>query len=164
MAEIALIVAHDRNRGIGFQGNMPWVGELPADMQHFKNTTTGNTVIMGRRTYESIGRPLPNRNNIILSRSIEPGSISGAVVLPSIETAINILPEKGNAYVMGGEQLYASFLDVATRAIITYINHEFNCDTFFPELGDEWDILSVESHSTDDFNQYDYEFRTYGRR
>lgn len=133
---ITLIVAMDNNRGIGFKNIIPWMGKTPSDMKHFKEATTGHPVIMGRNTYLSIGKALPNRTNIILSNSddfISPD----AVVVNSFGRAIDIAqnaPGGDDVFVIGGAQTYKATLPYASRLMVTVIDGEFTSDTHFPEI------------------------------
>lgn len=154
---ISLIVAMGRNRVIGKDNKMPW--HMPADLSYFKKITTGHPVVMGRKTFESIGRPLPNRKNIILTtdRSYKQ---AGCVIVHSVEEVLTFGKEQ-TLFIIGGAQIYQQFLTYADRVYITLIDGEFEGDTYFPELGDDFVLISTESHEQDEKNRYDYEFRIY---
>ncbi|QOY38014.1 type 3 dihydrofolate reductase [Anaerobacillus isosaccharinicus] len=154
---ISLIVATGENRVIGLNNKMPW--HLPADLAYFKNTTSGHAVVMGRKTFESIGRPLPNRTNIILTRD-ENFQAEGCQVIHSVEEALQ-LGKVQDLFIIGGAEIYHQFLAQADRVYLTYIEENFEGDTFFPELTDEWKLVSTEKHLPDEKNQYNYEFRVY---
>ena len=125
---ITLIAAMGRNRAIGLEGRMPW--HLPAELQHFKQATMGKAIVMGRKTWQSIGRPLPGRQNIVISRS--PDFVApGAAVSASLEAAIK-LAEAPEIMVIGGGQLYQLALPLARRMILTLIEMEPEADTWFP--------------------------------
>lgn len=156
---ISLIVAMGENRVIGLDNQMPW--HLPADLKYFKKTTTGHSIVMGRKTFQSIGRPLPNRKNIILTRDTS-FSANGCQVLHSIEEVLE-LAKKEDIFVIGGAQIYKQFLSDAEKLYITKINESFEGDTFFPEIGDEWTLISSEKHAPDDKNTYEYEFQVYSK-
>lgn len=149
-----------KNRVIGKDNKMPW--HMPADLAYFKKVTTGHPVVMGRKTFESIGRPLPNRKNMILTtdHSYEQAD---CLVAHSVE---EVLPhgKDQTLFVIGGAQIYQQFLDLADRIYITMIDGEFEGDTHFPELGDDFTLMSTEKHQGDEKNKYDYEFRVYARR
>lgn len=152
---ISLIVAHDENRVIGYQNKIPWY--LPEDLAFFKKTTMGKPMIMGRKTFESIGKPLPGRTSIVVTR--DPlYQVEGATVVHSFEEALKEA-EKENKEIMviGGEQLFKMALPVADILYITKIQHAFKGDTYFPVYGDEWKKVSEsEIHETEDHIKYSY--------
>jgi dihydrofolate reductase len=127
------IVAMSRNRAIGLEGRIPW--HLSEDLKFFKRTTLGHVVLMGRKTYDSIGKPLPGRENWILSRSAE---ISGVHILRSLEE-IPVLPAGKNLYVIGGAELYSALLPRCTEILLTHVNLETPGDAFFPAFEQEFD-------------------------
>jgi dihydrofolate reductase len=132
---ITLIAAMGRNRAIGLDGKMPW--HIPAELQHFKAATLGKAIIMGRKTWESIGRPLPGRQNIVVSRNAGI-TASGAEVVNSLESALQVSGSEENM-VIGGGQLYALALPLAQRMVLTLIDLEPEADTWFPEwTPDHW--------------------------
>lgn len=136
---ISLIVAHDKNRVIGYENTMPW--HLPGDLKYFKETTMGKPLIMGRKTFESIGRPLPGRRNIVITRNKE-YEHEGIEVVSSLEDALKLAGDVEEIMVIGGEQIFKLTLPIADRLYVTLINHEFEGDTYFPEYGDEWKVVS----------------------
>ena len=123
---ISLIVAHDKNRVIGYENAMPW--HLPGDLQYFKQVTMGKPVIMGRKTFESIGRPLPGRRNIIITRN-EAYKAEGIEVVTSVEAALALVEGTEEIMIIGGEQIFTQCLPIADRLYITLIYHEFKGDT-----------------------------------
>lgn len=128
---ITLIVAMDRKRGIGIENRLPW--KLPEDLAHFKRTTTGHAIIMGRKTFDSIGRPLPNRRNIVVTRN--PGwRNDGVLAAPTPAQACALAQHEAEAFVIGGAELFVQTIALADRMIVTEIDAEFACDTFFPEV------------------------------
>lgn len=129
-----------KNRAIGLNGRMPW--HLPSELQHFKQATMGKTIVMGRKTWQSIGRPLPGRQNIVISRNRK-FKASGADVADSLSAAVEI-STSDEVMVIGGGQLYALALPIAQRMILTLIDIEPEADTWFPE----WD--SKQWHKTDE--------------
>jgi dihydrofolate reductase len=135
---ISLIVAMDQNRVIGLNNRTPW--RLPADMKYFKKTTMGKPIIMGRKTYESIGRPLPGRKNIVVTSSRH-YKAEGCTVVHSIEDALSAAGE-GEVMVIGGARLYEQLLPVADRLYVTLLEKQFEGDTYFPEI-DEGDWLEI---------------------
>lgn len=156
---ISLIVAIGENRVIGFENKMPW--HLPADLAYFKKVTTSHTVIMGRKTFQSIGKPLPNRTNVILTRDIH-FSANGCLVIHSVEEALEMGKDQ-DIFVIGGAEVYKQFLPFVDRAYITKIHESFHGDTFFPELGENWQLTSSEIHDPDEKNRYTYEFQVFDK-
>lgn len=137
MTQLALIVAHAQNGTIGLGGNMPW--HLPEDLKHFKEVTMGHPVIMGRVTHESIGRPLPGRTNIVISRRTDYNA-EGCLTAQSLQQAIEMLPDGELAFIIGGAQIYAEALPLVDRCWITEIQAEYPGDAFFGPLSlKEWD-------------------------
>ena len=129
---LTLIAAMGKNRAIGLDGRMPW--HLPAELQHFKKTTMGKTIVMGRKTWQAIGRPLPGRQNIVVSRN--PGFLAeGADLAASVDDAV-AMSESDEVMIIGGGQLYALALPSATRMVLTLIDIEPEADTWFPEWDD----------------------------
>lgn len=157
---INVIAAHDQNRLIGAEGQIPW--HLPIDMKHFRELTIGNVVVMGRRTYESIGRPLPKRENIVISTSVS--EIDGCTVVSTFEQAIDIANELGEIWVIGGAQVYCLAMPVADQLHITEIDAAFSGDVYFPQINANiWKIASEEHHNADQDNPYNLTFRVYER-
>ncbi|MBL8512123.1 MAG: dihydrofolate reductase [Betaproteobacteria bacterium] len=155
-----LIVAHTRNRVIGLAGGMPW--HLPADLAYFKRTTLGHPVIMGRKTFESIGRPLPGRRNVVVSGQAD-FAPAGVEVCRSLAEALRVVgdevPEHQVPFVIGGASLYAAALPLAKRLYVTEIDAELAGDTFFPPLTPgEWREVSRELRPADAANGYDLAF------
>lgn len=130
MTTLTLIVATDKKNGIGISNQLPW--HLPEDLAHFKRTTSGHTIIMGRKTFESIGRPLPNRKNIVVSRNPD-WHHEGVTCVSSIKDAIDHSEGK-EAFVIGGAQIYQQAIEQAQKLIVTEIQAQFDCDAFFPEI------------------------------
>lgn len=157
-----MVAAHDKNRVIGHEGDMPWKGELPADLEHFKNITAGHAVIMGRTTHESIGRPLPNRRNIVLSQQTGK-EIEGCDIAGSFDEALEISGDEEEVFVIGGAKLYHLAMPNAQKLYVTKIEAEFTGDTFFPVLSVEWQEISREDHLADERNAYNYTFLEYER-
>jgi dihydrofolate reductase len=138
---IALVVAMDANRGIGVDNQLPW--HLPEDLAHFKRVTMGHPIIMGRKTFESIGRPLPGRRNIVVTRNRE-WHHDGVETAGSLIDAVALVGDD-SASIIGGAQIFAEAMDVADRLIVTHIDKVYRCDTFFPEIdGARWTAVSNE--------------------
>jgi len=154
-----MIAAMANNRIIGLENKMPW--HLPADLQHFKKVTMSKPVVMGRKTFESIGRPLPGRRNIIISRNPEYSS-PGIEVVESPEAALLLLSGEEEIMIIGGGNVYFQFLEKANRLYLTFIDLEVNGDTQFPDFEKvaTWQPISSEQHHADEKNKHDYKFVT----
>lgn len=150
---LSIIVAMDTNNLIGNNNALPW--HLPADLAYFKRTTTGFPVIMGRKTYESIGFPLPQRENIILTRD-DAYEVKGCSTITSLDD----IP-RTDAFIIGGSTIYTQTLAHVDRLYITRIHHEFTGDAYFPAISEEWQLSSEEHHTKDEHNAYDYSFLIY---
>lgn len=158
---ISLIAAMDNNNVIGYENDMPW--SLPNDLKHFKEVTSHHTVIMGRKTYQSIGKPLPNRKNVILSRSGFQTD-DDVEVISSIEE-IQKRAETEEVFVIGGGTIYEQVLPYADRLYITRIDAEFKGDTYFPKFSeDEWEVIDEKEGILNERNEYKHTFYTYSRR
>jgi dihydrofolate reductase len=156
-----LIVAHSSNGVIGRSGQLPW--RLPTDLARFKDLTWGGTVVMGRKTYESLPakvRPLPGRTNIVVTRQVD-FRAPGCIVAGSLEEAL-ALNSDGSTFVMGGEQIYRAAFPLVDRILVTLIEDYVDGDTYFPPLGPEW----IETQRSSLFFENDIQFRylTYERR
>ena len=158
-ASLTLIVAYSTNRVIGRDNALPW--KLPGDLAHFKRSTLGHPIIMGRKTWDSLGRPLPGRSNIVISRN--PGfSAAGALLAPTLEAAVAACGDVEEAFVIGGAQIYAQALSVATRVLATEVHAEVDGDAFFPLLPSfQWKETARAPQPAE--NGYDYDFVTYER-
>lgn len=152
---ISLLVAHDVNRVIGVNNEMPW--HIPEELAYFKKVTMGKAIVMGRKTFESIGRPLPGRLNIVLTRN-DGYAADGVEVFRELNEAI----ERGKQYaeevvIIGGAEIFNLAMDIADRLYITVIEHAYEGDTFFPNYGDEWNLQSTsEQQMTKDGITYTY--------
>jgi len=159
---ISLIWGQDRNRLIGRNNALPW--KLPADMAWFKKSTMGKPILMGRKTYESIGRPLPGRTNLILTRQADL-QVEGCTVVHSLDEAKSVVPDADEIMVMGGAEIYALLFDQAGRLYITEIDAEFEGDAWFPEFDRcGWQEVFHESHQPDEKNAYPYAFSILERK
>ncbi|MDP5293742.1 type 3 dihydrofolate reductase [Oceanimonas sp. CHS3-5] len=158
---LSMIVAMTQNGVIGKDNAMPW--HLPADLAYFKQTTLGKPVVMGRNTHESIGRPLPGRRNVIVSRSLSEAP-AGTELVPSPEAALALLADSEEVMVMGGGQLYAALLPQAERLYITRIDAHIDGDTYFPAIAEqEWKLVREELRPADERNEYDCRFQVLER-
>ncbi len=161
---ISIIVAIAQNGAIGYKGDL--IYHLSADLRRFKELTTGHTVIMGRKTYESLPKgALPNRRNIVLTRQ-QGASFPGTEVYSSIDEALNKCSRDEKVYIMGGAQVYTQALPMADELEITLVHDSpAQADTFFPEFGSDesWHLINREDHQPDEKNPYPYSFLTYRR-
>jgi dihydrofolate reductase len=159
MTHLTLIVAMDAQRGIGIDNRLPW--RLPEDLAHFKRLTSGHPIIMGRKTFDSIGRPLPNRRNIVITRNRE-WRHDGVEASASLQEAIALAGD-APAFIIGGAQVFAESMDLAARMEVTEIAHTFECDTFFPPLpAGQWTETARTTHHSEGAG-VDYAFVTYER-
>jgi len=158
---VSIIVAMDINRVIGKENQLPW--RLPRELQYVKKTTMGHPIILGRKNYESIGRPLPGRRNIILTRD-ENFSAEGCEIAHSVEEVYKLCENEEEIFIFGGEQIYKLFLEDTDKLYVTVIHHEFEGDTFFPEIDwTKWKEIFVEQGITDEKNPYEYYYHVFER-
>ena len=153
---ISIIAAMSENRVIGRRNRLPW--KLPADLKHFKRLTMGKPVVMGRKTFESLGKPLPGRINIVITRNprFKP---QNCVVAHSIEEAMDEVKTSHEVMVIGGSSFYQQTLPLADRMYLTLIHHTFSGDAFFPRYNeDEWLETERSDHGPDDMNPFPYSF------
>jgi dihydrofolate reductase len=156
----SIVVAYDTNRAIGGNNTIPWQGQMPADMAHFKELTVGKTVIMGRKTFESIGRPLPYRQNIIVSRQdIEYDQVQ---VVHSLAHAY--AEATSEVAVIGGAEIYTLALNDVDTIYATEIQTVSDGTVFFPELSSDWIEVAREAHQADEKNKFAYSYVTYTKR
>lgn len=153
---IKIIVAISKNRVIGDSNKLIW--HLPADLKRFKEVTGGHPIVMGRKTYESIGRPLPNRRNIIITRD-ENYEVDGCEVVNSIEEAL--LLTNSDCFIIGGGEIYKQTLHIADQIYLTQVDEDFDGDTTFPELPASWYVCKKEDFEADEKNPYNYSFIFY---
>lgn len=155
---IKLIVATSKNRIIGNDNKLIW--KLSSDLKRFKQLTIENNVVMGRKTFESIGKPLPNRRNIILTKNTN-YEVDGCDVVSSLEEAF--LLTNNNCFVIGGGEIYKQSIQVADKIYLTLIDCELQGDTYFPEIDNSWRQVTREDYKSDEKNQYNYSFLEYER-
>ncbi|RAJ05051.1 dihydrofolate reductase [Chitinophaga skermanii] len=160
---LSIIVAASENNVIGINNQLPW--KLSADLKFFKNTTWGSPIIMGRKTYESIGRPLPGRQNIVITRqaNYQP---EGVQVVGSIEAAIATAQawDVQEAFITGGTEIFLQAFPFVNRVYLTRVKAHIEGDAYFPALpASEWQLISNELHHADEKNEYDYDFQKWER-
>lgn len=158
---LSLIVAVDQNNLIGNNNQLPW--HLPADLKYFKATTMGYPIIMGRKTFESIGKPLPGRRNLIVTRNTS-YKAAGCEVYYDLVSAVTRCVSKKECFVIGGAELFTMALPYSKKLYMTKVHHSFEGDTHFPEIKpNEWQLVSETHHKADEVNKYDYSFLIYSR-
>ncbi|MDF1518378.1 MAG: dihydrofolate reductase [Lutibacter sp.] len=159
---VTIIAAIADNNALGKDNQLIW--HLPADLKRFKKTTLNHAVIMGRKTYESLGKPLPNRTNIVITRD-KNYKTEGCVVVNSLKEAIKAVAEVDkNPFILGGAEIYKQAMPFTDRLDITFVHHKFEADVFFPEIDKTvWKETSREDIKADENNKYDYSFVTFER-
>ena len=159
---ISLVVAASINNVIGTGGGLPW--HLPDDLRHFKQLTTGKPVVMGRKTFESIGRPLPDRRNIVMTRDPDYAA-GGCDVVASVSEALDLVGDADEVMIIGGGQVYRDFLAHADRIYLTRVQADLVGDTFFPEIDEAaWQLVSSEHHAADEKHGYAFDVMVFERR
>jgi dihydrofolate reductase len=155
--KISMIAAMSENKVIGQKNDNPW--RIPGEQKRFRSLTTGKTVIMGRKTYESIGKPLPNRRNIIITRDAS-YSAPGCEVVTSLKDALGLVKNEDEVFIGGGEAIYRESLPLADRIYLTTIHFKIDGDTFFPDLGDQFKLVD----STDIQGEPSYTYQIFDRQ
>ena len=158
---LSIIVAIGEGNVIGKKNGLPW--HLPADLKHFKELTTGHAIIMGRKTYESIGRPLPNRTNIVLARELD-FAPAGCVVAHSIDEALAlpVVQQDTSAFIIGGGEIFRQSIDFVTTLYVTEVRHRFEGDIFFPTIDfTVWHEVERVAGVRDEKNPYEFYFVRY---
>ena len=161
---ITIIAAIAANNALGKDNDLIW--HLPADLKRFKKVTTGHHILMGRNTYESIGKPLPNRTTVIITRN-KNYTQEGCLIVNSVEKAIEIANQDEQIFIIGGAQIYqqAMALNLVDQLDITQVHEQFEADVFFPEIAASiWEEVAREDHKADDKNVFDYSFISYKKR
>jgi dihydrofolate reductase len=156
---ITLIAAAAENNALGKDNDLLW--HLPEDFKRFKQITSGHYIIMGRKTFESFPKPLPNRTHIIITRQKE-YLADGCLVVHSLEEALEISPQNEEVFIIGGAQIYKQALPFADKIDLTRVHIELDADAFFPEFNtSEWNLVFSEKHFKDEKHQFDFTFETY---
>ena len=159
---ITVIAAVAENNALGKENRLLW--HLPDDFKRFKTLTSGHYIIMGRKTFESFPKPLPNRTHVIISRqaNYQP---EGCIVVNSLEKAIEVCPKNEEVFVIGGGEIYRQSIALADKLDLTKVHHSFDADTFFPEVDlSQWQLIFEEFHPKDERHEYDFTFETYLRK
>ena len=158
---ITIIAAIAENKALGKGNQLIW--HLPADLKRFKKVTANHHVIMGRKTFESLGKPLPNRANIIITRN-NSFQAEGCLIVNSLQQAIEVSKEDKNPYILGGAEIYTQAIEIADKLDLTFVHHHFEADAFFPEIDKKiWKETSRQDFKADEKNKFDYSFVTYIR-
>ena len=161
MTNLSIVVAISKNNAIGKDNQLLW--HLPADLKHFKEITTGHTIIMGRKTYDSIGKPLPNRRSIVITRSKDL-AIEGVEVVNSIAEAIELSKEDKEVFIIGGAEIYNQAMSYASTIHLTTVHEEYEADAFFPEINSTvWKEINTITYQPDEKNKVAYTFSTLER-
>lgn len=160
---ISFLWAQDQNGLIGRNNDLPW--RIPAELKYFKETTMGHAIVMGRKTYESIGKPLPGRTNIVLTRDSNYRQ-EGCLIFHSKEDLLKWSKESNfEVFITGGSEIFRLFMEEADQLYVTKIYETFEGDTYFPELDwSDWTLVSSKKGPKDEKNPYDYEFQVYKRK
>lgn len=157
---VSSIVAVGENNAIGKNNQLLW--HMPADLKHFKDITSGRSIIMGRKTFDSVGKPLPKRRNIVVTR--QDIAIPGCEVVKSVEEGLELCKGEDEVFIGGGAEIYKLAMHLTDRIYLTIIHKNFDADTFFPEIDNKiWKETEREDHAPDDKNQYAYSFITLER-
>ena len=160
--EIVLVAAAAQNNALGKDNTLLW--HLPDDFKRFKALTTGEFIVMGRKTFESLPGILPNRTHIVITRNRD-FSNEGCLSAESLTDALAKVPDDRNAYIIGGGEIYKQAISIATKIELTRVHSEFGADTFFPEIDpDKWTMVFQEHHPADDRHKHAFSFETYVRR
>ncbi|MGG7036217.1 MAG: dihydrofolate reductase [Flavobacterium sp.] len=159
---ITLIAAVAENNALGKDNQLLW--HLPDDFKRFKSLTSGHHIIMGRKTFESFPKPLPNRTHVIITRQ-QYNAPEGCIVVHSLQGAIDACPANEEIYIIGGGEIYNQSVEIANKIDITRVHHPFEADAFFPEIDvNNWILEFEEFHPKDEKHQYDFTFQTFVRK
>jgi dihydrofolate reductase len=161
---ITIIAAASENNALGKDNDLVW--HLPDDFKRFKELTSGNYILMGRKTYESFPKPLPNRKHLIITRQEDYQVPENCFVFDSIQSCFDEVLEFSDKdiWIIGGGEIYKQSMGIADRIELTRVHAEFEADTFFPEIGEEWKLVKEEYHTADERHKYDFTYLTYDRR
>lgn len=159
---ITLIAAVAENNALGKDNQLLW--HLPDDFKRFKNVTSSHYIVLGRKTFESFPKPLPNRTHVIITRQ-KKYTAENCIVVDSLQKAISVCPKDEEIFIIGGGEIYTQSIEIADKLDITRVHHTFEADTFFPEINlNKWKLTSVEFHPKDEKHSFDFTFETYLRK
>ena len=162
MQKISIIVAMSNNNVIGINNTLPW--HIPQDLKRFKSLTMGNPIIMGRKTFESMPKALPNRTNIILTKKKD-YQPEGALVVNTVEEALTLVEEDAQPFIIGGGEIYRLFMEKCDRIELTRVHHDFDADVFFPSIDtSKWAIVNQEDILATGDQPYNYSYLTYEKK
>jgi len=160
---LTIIAAASENNALGKDNQLLW--HLPEDFKRFKTLTSGHYIIMGRKTFESFPKPLPNRTHLIITRQPDYQAPEGCIVVSSLEKAMELCPANEEAFVIGGGEIYQQALDVVDKIDVTRVHTTLDADTFFPEIDTtQWKLVFEEFHPKDEKHEFDFTFLTYVKR
>lgn len=159
---ITIIAAIAKENALGKDNQLIW--HLPADLKRFKKVTLNHHIIMGRKTYESLGKPLPNRTTIIITRNPN-FKAEGCIVVNSLQNALDAAKEDKNPYILGGADIYKQAIEIADILDLTFVHHKFDADAFFPEINfNNWEEIERQDCKSDEKNKYDFSFVKYCKK
>lgn len=159
---VSIVVAIAENNAIGKNNQLLW--HLPTDLKHFKQITSGHTIIMGRKTFDSIGKPLPNRRNIVITRSADM-EIPGTEVVNSVDQALALCATEEEVFIVGGAEIYKIAMDKTDKIYLTRVHARYEADAYFPEIDqNKWKEVDVDPHQPDEKNSLAYTFSTLLRK
>lgn len=157
---LTLIAAAAENNALGKDNQLVW--HLPDDFKRFKSLTSGHYIIMGRKTFESFPKPLPNRTHVIITRQKDYQVPEGCIVVPSIEKAVEICPKEEEVFIIGGGEIYKQSIAIADKVELTRVHTSVEADTFFPEIeAAKWQLIFEEFHAKDEKHHFDFTFQTF---
>ena len=157
---LTLIAATSTNNALGKDNQLVW--HLPLDFKRFKTLTSEHYIIMGRKTFESFPKPLPNRTHVIITRQKDYEAPEGCIVVSSLEKAIEICPKNEEVFIIGGGEIYKQSIDIADKVELTRVHTTVDADTFFPEINPEkWEVIFEEEHTKDEKHAFDFTFLTF---
>lgn len=160
---ITIIAAAAENNALGKDNDLVW--RLPDDFKRFKQLTSGHHVIMGRKTFESLPKALPNRTHIIITRRLDFKPVGNCIVVHSLQTALKAAQNDEQPFIIGGGEIYKQSMDIADKIELTRVHANVEADTFFPEIDlRQWDLVAQEHHDKDDRHQYSFTYLTYIRK
>jgi dihydrofolate reductase len=159
---IIMIAAASENNALGRNNELVW--HLPNDFKRFKSLTSGHHIIMGRKTFESFPKPLPNRTHIVISRQKD-YCPEGCIVVNSMEKALEICPKDEDSFIIGGGEIYKLGISFSDKIELTLVHHNFEADAFFPEINlEEWEIINSQLQPKDEKHLFDFTYQTYSRK
>ncbi len=160
---LTLIAAASENNALGKDNDLVW--HLPDDFKRFKTLTSGHFIIMGRKTFESFPKPLPNRTHVIITRQNDYEVPEGCIVVNSLKKAVEVCPENEEIFIIGGGQIYKQSIEIADKIELTRVHTTVEADAFFPEIDEDvWEVIQSEYHPKDEKHKYDFTYLTFVKR